>query len=116
MADSKFSSAEQVANFLFAQTKSAMREFAEIVGGAAQRDAPILEGILRGSEDVEVTVNRFAGTVRATISFNTPYAAKQHEELSYNHPRGGKAKYLESHVKAYAPEMGPFIAARIRLA
>ena len=29
------------------------------------------------------------------ISFNTPYARRQHEELGYEHPRGGKAKYLE---------------------
>ena len=29
------------------------------------------------------------------ISFNTPYARRQHEELDYNHPLGGKAKYLE---------------------
>ena len=29
------------------------------------------------------------------ISFNTPYAFRQHEELGYNHPNGGEAKYLE---------------------
>ena len=29
------------------------------------------------------------------ISYNTPYARRQHEELGYNHPLGGKAKYLE---------------------
>ncbi len=29
------------------------------------------------------------------ISFSTPYARRQHEELGYNHPLGGKAKYLE---------------------
>jgi len=29
------------------------------------------------------------------VSFNTPYARRQHEELGYNHPLGGKAKYLE---------------------
>ena len=29
------------------------------------------------------------------ISFNTPYARRMHEELGYNHPRGGKAKFLE---------------------
>ena len=28
-------------------------------------------------------------------SYNQPYALKQHEEMGYNHPRGGKAKYLE---------------------
>ncbi len=34
------------------------------------------------------------------ISFNTPYAWRQHEELGYNHPRGGKAKYLETPFNA----------------
>jgi hypothetical protein len=29
------------------------------------------------------------------ISFNTPYAKRQHEELGYNHPLGGNAKFLE---------------------
>ena len=29
------------------------------------------------------------------ISFNTPYARRQHEELDYEHNRGGKAKFLE---------------------
>jgi len=30
------------------------------------------------------------------VSYNTPYARRQHEELGYNHPLGGKAKYLET--------------------
>ena len=30
------------------------------------------------------------------ISFNTPYARRQHEELGYNHPLGGGPKYLEN--------------------
>ena len=34
------------------------------------------------------------------ISFNTPYARRQHEELDYNHPLGGKAKYLETPFNA----------------
>ncbi|MBA1336729.1 MAG: hypothetical protein HPY66_3164 [Firmicutes bacterium] len=29
------------------------------------------------------------------VSFSTPYARRQHEELGYEHPVGGKAKYLE---------------------
>lgn len=56
------------------------------------------------------------GTVRAVISFNTPYAAVQHERTDYEHPRGGNAKYLEGPLKRYAPEMAPFVAARIRMA
>lgn len=30
------------------------------------------------------------------VSFNTKYAATQHEQINYDHPRGGQAKYLES--------------------
>lgn len=29
------------------------------------------------------------------VSYDTLYAVKQHEELSFNHPHGRKAKYLE---------------------
>lgn len=29
------------------------------------------------------------------ISYNTPYANKQHEDLQLSHPNGGEAKYLE---------------------
>lgn len=34
--------------------------------------------------------------IRAEIGFDTPYAAQQHEQIYYDHPRGGQAKYLES--------------------
>ena len=30
-----------------------------------------------------------------TISYNTPYARKQHEDNTLNHPKEGQAKYLE---------------------
>lgn len=33
---------------------------------------------------------------KGTVSYNTKYAAVQHEQINYNHPRGGQAKYLES--------------------
>ena len=31
-----------------------------------------------------------------SVSYNTPYAADQHEHTEYDHPLGGQAKYLES--------------------
>lgn len=34
------------------------------------------------------------------VSYNTPYARRQHEELGYNHPGGGGAKYLENSLNA----------------
>ena len=32
------------------------------------------------------------------ISYSTPYAWRQHEDLQLNHPNGGQAKYLEKAV------------------
>ncbi len=56
----------------------------------ASKRAPVDTGDLRGSGDVQIE-----GEV-GTVSFNTPYAAAQHEHVEYNHPLGGQAKYLES--------------------
>ncbi len=37
------------------------------------------------------------GTEKAVyVSFNTPYARRQHEELEWEHPKGGGPKYLEN--------------------
>lgn len=53
--------------------------------------------------------------VRATISFNTVYAAYQHEHLELHHDIG-KAKYLEHPVLQYGPAMPPYLAMRMRAA
>lgn len=90
---------------------------AEDLLGEAQRRAPVEEGTLRGSGSIALIVNgtRFEGhamlaaakaaaraaalagqpiTVSAEVSFNTVYAARQHEETTWAHPKGGQAKYL----------------------
>lgn len=36
-----------------------------------------------------------SGDIVATLTVNQPYAQRQHEELTWTHPRGGRAKYLE---------------------
>lgn len=92
---------------------------AEDMLGEASRRAPVEEGTLRGSGSIALEVNgaRFEGagglssaiaaaraaaraggpvTAWAEVSFNTVYAARQHEETSWRHPKGGRAKYLES--------------------
>lgn len=48
------------------------------------------------------------------IGYNTPYAARQHEDMTFYHPKPGrKAKYLEDPAMRIAPEIAPGIAARI---
>lgn len=61
----------------------------EHILGVAVQNAPVDEGTLRNSG-----ATTRDGTT-CVISFDTPYAAKQHEELDYHHPRGGGAKFLE---------------------
>ena len=80
---------------------AAMETIGEDLLGRAQREAPVEEGTLRGSGSVEVT-ETFNG-VSVEVSFSTPYAAVQHEETSFHHPKGGKAKYLEDPLKEMIP-------------
>lgn len=69
--------------------------------GRAQREAPLEEGTLRGSSRTEVVETQSG--VSSEVSFNTVYARRQHEETTWEHPRAGKAKYLEDPLKEMAP-------------
>ena len=95
----------------------ALRTGGESILTEAMDETPVDTGTLRRSgtvtvgkrpDGVQVYAAAEAGTDMAKafpseigkekavyISFSTPYARRQHEELDYNHPRGGKAKYLE---------------------
>lgn len=53
------------------------------------------------------------GKTRAVLSYNTPYAVVQHENLGYNHPNGGKAKYLEDQFNQNKDSMKQIIASTI---
>jgi len=108
-----------------------MVENTEDLLGRAMRDAPVDEGTLRASGTAEVYANGRAvarrgfqevegqpeapemvthqvqegglgDAVVGDVGFNTPYALTQHERLDFNHPKGGKAKYLESNLTQQA--------------
>jgi hypothetical protein len=88
-----------------------LRKAGEFVRGESQQRAPVDEGTLRASatlKDVD------ADTV--SVGFYTPYAAKQHEEVGYRHPKGGQAKYLESVLTEEQPTIKALIAASVRRA
>lgn len=53
--------------------------------------APVMLGVLRQSAATNYSKNG----LRGEVSFNTPYAAAQHERTDQVHPQGGQAKYLE---------------------
>jgi hypothetical protein len=106
---------------------------AEHLAGEAQRRAPKDEGTLRGSVAVVLIVNgtRYEGAgakaqarravteaalngspirMDAEVSFNTVYAARQHEELGWHHDEG-EAKYLERPLGENANRYQRIIAA-----
>lgn len=82
------------------------------IGTESQKKAPVETGDLRGSLEiemngtvigkgnsgggVEVISAPLENSISGKVSYNTPYAAAQHEHTEYDHPHGGQAKYLES--------------------
>lgn len=87
----------------------ALRVIGNDLAGRAARDAPIEEGTLRASSDVELD----EGALEVTVAFNTVYAAYQHERTDLHHPLGGKAKYLEANLAEMAPRYEAALAAAI---
>ena len=50
----------------------------------------------------------------ATIHYDGPYAAKLHEAQHFEHPRGGKAKFLADPTKAIVPRLDGIVAGKVR--
>lgn len=81
--------------------ESAMRIMVEDLASRAAKDAPIEEGTLRASAHPSVEVK--GGEILGRVTFSMPYAQVQHEDLTFVHPKGGKAKYLEGNMTTMAP-------------
>lgn len=66
---------------------------AEHVLSESSKVVPIEEGTLSrsGKTSAEMT----GDVAVAAVSYDTPYAVRQHEELDYRHDPGRQAKYLE---------------------
>ena len=97
----------------------AMVENTESLLGKSMRIAPLAEGTMIGSasarvNQIEVAHGTKDGTPISTggkpsakpgqaiageVSYNTPYAARQHEDLTLKHLPGKQAKYLEQPLK-----------------
>lgn len=71
---------------------------------------PIRDGPLRASGGTDVEDGR------ASVYFDTPYAARQHEEVGWRHPKGGQAKYLETAVLEERGNAQRIVAAEVRRA
>ena len=74
----------------------------------SNRTAPIEENVLIGSgtPTVEVSGDRYRGVV----SYDTPYAVRQHEDTRLNHDPGRRAKWLERTAQEEATRLAGFLA------
>lgn len=52
--------------------------------------------------------------LEGAVSYNTPYAVRQHEELGWRHNPGRTAKYLENAMNSEAAVLAEIVADRIR--
>ncbi|MFF0752005.1 hypothetical protein [Streptomyces sp. NPDC004267] len=85
---------------------------AEHVLAASRQRVPIAEGTLERSGATSVDEQQMT----AAVSYDTPYAARVHEDMTARHPPGLSAKYLESVLPETAGEVQALIAAQIRRA
>lgn len=71
---------------------------------------PIEEGTLERSGVASVDES----SVTAAVSYDTPYAVRQHEDLSLRHDQGREAKWLERSLNREADTVNEIIAAQVR--
>lgn len=83
----------------------------ERLRGLSVAVTPIDEGDLRSGTAVIPAQSTKEGV---RVHNDSVYAARQHEELGWRHPRGGQAKYLEQPAMANASELFGIVGAQIR--
>ena len=90
--------------------KAGLTDAAEYVLEQSNRVVPIEDSTLLKSGVPSVD----EGSLRAAVSYDTPYAVRQHEELDYQHDAGRKAKYLEGALNESRTKVNALIAAAIK--
>ncbi len=83
---------------------------AEHILTVSNEHVPLEYGDLQGSGVTSLDEAELA----ASVSYDTPYAARQHEELAWRHDPGRTAKFLENAVNSEASTAGKIIADTIR--
>jgi len=93
-------------------TVDGLGKAAEHLLGESRRIVPIEEATLERSGVASVDPAR----MMSAVSFDTVYAVRQHEELTWRHDAGRSAKYLERPMHEQAPVIQQIIAAEVRKA
>jgi hypothetical protein len=84
----------------------------ELLLAEAVKIVPLDEAALQDSGKTSVDEEKLEGKV----TFDTPYAVVQHEDLTLHHPNGRKAKYLETPWRENSSKFAELIAFQIKRA
>ncbi|HEU0041412.1 MAG TPA: hypothetical protein VFQ15_03575 [Jiangellaceae bacterium] len=103
---------DRVAALIEAAAFAGLEEAAEHLLEVSSQLAPHEEGDLANSGTV--TTDEADNT--AAVSYHRPYAARQHEELTWRHDEGKQAKYLEEPMTTERPVMLRIIQRAVRRA
>lgn len=90
--------------------RKGLRLGAEHLLGEALKIIPIEDGTLGNSGKVSVD----SEGSRAAVSFNTVYAVRQHEDLTFKHDAGRRAKYLETPMNTEGAVIGALVAGAVK--
>lgn len=106
---------DSVQYFGFALMQEAQAAFLQ-----SQKEVPVKTGVLRASGNI-IPPSVVGNQVFVEVVYGgnaKKYAMEQHENESYNHPRGGKAKYLYDPAKAresgFERRLAVLIEAKVR--
>jgi hypothetical protein len=85
-----------------------LRDAVEFLLTEANKSVPHDEGTLERSGQASVS-----GT-KGAVSYDTPYAARQHEDMTLRHDGKGRSKWLEVAFSQEAKTVGKIIATATR--
>lgn len=93
-----------------ANAAAGLRDALEFVLTESNKSVPLDEGTLLRSGVVSMD----AANLRGAVSYDTPYAVRQHEEITWRHAPGRHAKYLENAVNSNQRQIAAIMQSHLR--
>jgi hypothetical protein len=101
---------DQVQNEFREAAAQGLLDGMEHVLGVSVQLVPLDESPLQQSGTASVDPS----ALRGAVSYDTPYAVRQHEDMTLRHAPGRQAKYLEQPLNSESGTVWELVAARIR--
>lgn len=101
---------ERVSSLVEESAFKGLQNGAEHLLQASRARVPLEEGTLERSG----VASADRASLTAAVSYDTVYACRQHEELTWRHADGRTAKYLEGPANEEREVIGEIVAAAIR--